>query len=159
MTNMAGGEAIAAARTDIVSGGQTGVDRAALDFAIANGHPHAGWCPLGRRAEDGILDERYHLRETESRNYRQHTRRNVIDSDATLILTVGDLRDVVLFGAFLVWAIILYAVSRRRDRAAGTTYPSGTVGGDIGAVAVGVAIWALFAFWLHLWWIGVNPLA
>ena len=74
------------------------------------------------------------------------------------LLAIGYLRDVVLFGAFLVWAIILYAVSRRRDRAAGTTYPSGTVGGDIGAVAVGVAIWALFAFWLHLWWIGVNPL-
>jgi hypothetical protein len=77
----------------IVSGGQTGADRAALDFAIAHGIPHGGWCPLGRRAEDGVLDARYQLRETESRNYRQRTRRNVADSDATLILNLGELVD------------------------------------------------------------------
>lgn len=77
----------------IISGGQTGVDRAALDFAIAHGIPHGGWCPLGRRAEDGVLDPRYRLRETESKNYRQRTRRNVADSDATLILNLGELAD------------------------------------------------------------------
>lgn len=77
----------------IVSGGQTGADRAALDFAIAHGIPHGGWCPLGRRAEDGVLDARYRLRETESKNYRQRTRRNVTDSDATLILNLGELAD------------------------------------------------------------------
>jgi len=77
----------------IISGGQTGVDRAALDFAIAHGIPHGGWCPLGRRAEDGVLDARYRLRETESKNYRQRTRRNVADSDATLILNLGELAD------------------------------------------------------------------
>ena len=75
----------------IISGGQTGADRAALDFAIAHGIPHGGWCPLGRRAEDGVLDPRYRLRETESKNYRQRTRRNVADSDATLILNLGEL--------------------------------------------------------------------
>lgn len=74
----------------IVSGGQTGVDRAALDFAIARGYPHGGWCPRGRRAEDGVLHDRYQLVETESRNYRQRTRRNVTDSDATLILSIGE---------------------------------------------------------------------
>jgi|SRR6185312_939495 len=77
----------------IVSGGQTGADRAALDFAIAHGIPHGGWCPLGRRAEDGVLDPRYRLRETESKNYRQRTRRNVADSDATLILNLDELAD------------------------------------------------------------------
>lgn len=75
------------------------------------------------------------------------------------LLATGFLRDVVLFGAFLVWAIVLYAVSRRRDRAAGTTYPAGTIAGDIGAVVAGVVIWAAFTFWLHTLLIGVNPLA
>jgi hypothetical protein len=77
----------------IVSGGQTGADRAGLDFAIANGLPHGGWCPLGRRAEDGPLHERYQLRETEGEGYRQRTKRNVADSDATLIFNIGELSD------------------------------------------------------------------
>ncbi len=70
----------------ILSGGQTGVDRAALDFAIAQQIPHGGWCPAGRRAADGILAARYQLVEAESSGYRQRTKRNVLDSDATLIL-------------------------------------------------------------------------
>ena len=70
----------------IVSGGQTGVDRAALDFALANGVRHGGWCPKGRRAEDGVLDEKYNLHETPRRDYRQRTRWNVRDSDGTLII-------------------------------------------------------------------------
>ena len=57
----------------IISGGQTGADRAALDFAIAHGIPHGGWCPAGRRAEDGGLDPRYQLKETPSSNYTQRT--------------------------------------------------------------------------------------
>ena len=75
----------------IVSGGQTGVDRAALDFALANEIPHGGWCPRGRRAEDGIIPSVYQLTETESRDYQVRTRQNVIDSDATLILFRGRL--------------------------------------------------------------------
>jgi hypothetical protein len=77
----------------IVSGGQTGVDRAALDWAIDHGVPHGGWCPRGRIAEDGTLDSRYLLRETESERYRQRTRKNVEDSDGTLILNLGELSD------------------------------------------------------------------
>lgn len=73
----------------IVSGGQTGVDRAALDVALALGIPCGGWCPLGRRAEDGRIDSRYPLRETESPDYAARTRRNVVSSDATLIITRG----------------------------------------------------------------------
>jgi predicted Rossmann fold nucleotide-binding protein DprA/Smf involved in DNA uptake len=69
----------------IISGGQTGVDRAALDFAIDHGAEHGGWCPLGRLAEDGRIDSRYHLRETDSAEYDVRTRQNVIDSEATLI--------------------------------------------------------------------------
>lgn len=75
----------------IVSGGQTGVDRAALDFALANGIEHGGWCPKGRRAEDGVLDEKYNLQETPRRDYRQRTRWNVRDSDGTLIIVNHEL--------------------------------------------------------------------
>ena len=71
----------------IVSGGQTGTDRAALDWAITHGVEHGGWCPAGRRAEDGVIPARYSLRETPGRDYRQRTRWNVRDSDATLIIT------------------------------------------------------------------------
>jgi hypothetical protein len=70
----------------IVSGGQTGVDRAALDVAMALGIPVGGWCPHGRRAEDGVLDPRYPLTETPLAAYAQRTAWNVRDSDGTLIL-------------------------------------------------------------------------
>jgi hypothetical protein len=70
----------------IVSGGQTGVDRAALDAAIFLGLEHGGWCPRGRLAEDGAIPDRYTLRETESPDYAVRTENNVRDSDATLIL-------------------------------------------------------------------------
>jgi len=71
----------------IVSGGQTGVDRAALDIAMAWKFPVRGWCPRGRRAEDGPLPMRYPLTETPLAIYSQRTMWNVRDSDATLILT------------------------------------------------------------------------
>lgn len=70
----------------IISGGQTGVDRAALDAAIELGIELGGWCPRGRRALDGEIDRCYPLRETPSRVYSQRTEWNVRDSDATLIL-------------------------------------------------------------------------
>lgn len=70
----------------IVSGGQIGVDRFALDWAIQRNIPHGGWCPKGRRAEDGTIPAHYSLSETLSRNYKKRTRLNVINSDATLIL-------------------------------------------------------------------------
>ncbi len=73
----------------IVSGGQTGVDRAALDVAIELGIPHGGWCPAGRLAEDGPIPPRYALRETESPAYTVRTERNVRDSDGTLVLASG----------------------------------------------------------------------
>ena len=71
----------------IVSGGQTGVDRAALDFAIEQGMEHGGWCPHGRLAEDGPIPLRYHLRETDTSEYAERTDKNVVDSDATLIVS------------------------------------------------------------------------
>src|SRR5436305_1193025 len=73
----------------IFSGGQTGVDRAALDVALELGIPCSGWCPRGRRAEDGTIPPRYPLQETRSLAYPVRTRWNVRDSDGTLILTRG----------------------------------------------------------------------
>ena len=75
----------------IVSGGQTGVDRAALDVALEDGVPCGGWCPRGRRAEDGVIDARYPLEQTPAVDDAVRTEWNVRDSDGTLILTVGPL--------------------------------------------------------------------
>ena len=72
----------------IVSGGQTGADRAALDWAISNDIPHGGWCPAGRLAEDGVIDSRYNLQETPKADYLQRTEWNVRDSDATVIFSI-----------------------------------------------------------------------
>jgi hypothetical protein len=77
----------------IVSGGQTGVDRAALDVAVARGIAHGGWCPRGRRAEDGRIPERYVLREHDSPDYAARTEANVRDSDGTLVLAPGTPRN------------------------------------------------------------------
>ena len=75
------------------------------------------------------------------------------------LLANGTLAAIVLFGAFLVWAIADFRSARRRDRAAGTHYPAGTTARDAVAVVAGLAAWALFAFLLHRWLIGVQPLA
>lgn len=75
----------------IVSGGQSGVDRAALDAALASGMDVGGWCPAGRWAEDGPIHARYPLRETPSADPAERTRRNVRDSDATLVLAPAPL--------------------------------------------------------------------
>lgn len=75
----------------IISGGQTGVDRAALDVALDRGITAGGWCPLGRRAEDGIIPDRYPLTETTRANYFDRTKKNILESDGTLILNVGQM--------------------------------------------------------------------
>jgi len=75
----------------IVSGGQTGADRTALDWAISRGVPHGGWCPKGRRAEDGPIPAHYALQETDSANYLVRTEQNVIDSDGTVVFSIKPL--------------------------------------------------------------------
>lgn len=75
-------------RMKIVSGGQTGADRAALEWAISRGIPHGGWCPKGRLAEDGIIPAQYNLHEMKSADYLRRTEQNVIDSDGTVIFTL-----------------------------------------------------------------------
>lgn len=75
----------------MISGGQTGADRAALDVAIKLGISHGGWIPKGRLTENGMLDDKYHLKEMETTNYNKRTEQNVIDSDGTLILSHGKL--------------------------------------------------------------------
>ncbi len=81
----------------IVSGGQTGVDRAALDIALELGYEQGGWCPAGRRSESGPIPLKYSLHETESNAYQIRTVRNVIDSDATLIVYYQELSGGSLF--------------------------------------------------------------
>jgi hypothetical protein len=73
----------------IVSGGQTGADRAALDFSIEHGISHGGWCPRGRKAEDGRIDGRYQLKETPSNSYILRTERNVHDSDGSVVFSIA----------------------------------------------------------------------
>jgi uncharacterized membrane protein len=75
------------------------------------------------------------------------------------LLATGMLHDVLLFGAFLLWAVVLFAAARRRDRRNGTLYPPVTLKGTVIVVAAGLVLWALFAFWLHAALFGVNPLA
>ena len=75
----------------IISGGQTGADRAALDFAIAHRIPHGGWIPKGRKTEAGPLPATYHLQELNAGGYSQRTERNVLEADGTLIISQGKL--------------------------------------------------------------------
>ena len=73
------------------------------------------------------------------------------------LLANGTLADVALFGSFLAWAIADFVAARRRDRANGTVYVAGPLSRDVAAVAIGLAAWAVFAFWLHGSLIGVRP--
>lgn len=81
----------------VISGGQTGVDRAALEVALFLEIPHGGWCPKGRRAEDGPIPDMFDLIETASFNYAIRTEKNVVESDGTLII----FRDVITRGTGL----------------------------------------------------------
>ena len=83
----------------VVSGGQTGIDQAALDWAIERDCPHGGFCPNGRIAEDGIIPEKYGLKEATSSDYDARTLLNVIHSDATLILSTLPLTEVTALTA------------------------------------------------------------
>ena len=73
------------------------------------------------------------------------------------LLATAKLADVVLFGAFLLWAILDFRAARGRDRALGTTYAAGSMGGTLVTLVVGVVAWAAFAFWAHAAWIGIAP--
>ena len=75
------------------------------------------------------------------------------------LLANGRLADLLLFGAFLCWAVVCFIAAKKRDRAAGTHYPAGTAGATAATVAVGAVLWAVFAFWLHGLLIGVRPFA
>ncbi len=73
------------------------------------------------------------------------------------LLSNGRLADLVLFGAFLAWAVACFISARKRDRAAGRQYPAGTAGATAATLVIGIAAWAGFAFWLHATLIGVRP--
>ncbi|OGR95820.1 MAG: hypothetical protein A2902_01910 [Elusimicrobia bacterium RIFCSPLOWO2_01_FULL_64_13] len=91
----------------IVSGGQTGADRAALDYAMAAGIPHGGWVPRGRLTESGPLPARYGMKETRDSGYEERTEKNVADSDGTIVFYCGKLKG----GSLLTWAL-----ARRRGK-------------------------------------------
>jgi hypothetical protein len=74
-----------------ISGGQTGADQAALNFAIEHDIPHGGWIPKGRKTEDGILPDKYHLQEMPTASYPKRTEKNILDSDGTVIFSRGTL--------------------------------------------------------------------
>jgi len=86
-----GNHGVGAMIRKIVSGGQTGADRAALDEALRAGVPHGGWVPRGRKAEDGPIPRRYRLKETPTGRYADRTERNVREGDGTLIVSRGAL--------------------------------------------------------------------
>ena len=73
------------------------------------------------------------------------------------LLCNGTLAEILLFGAFLAWAVPCYIAAKKRDRAAGRQYPAGTAGGTAAAVVAGLAAWAGFTFWGHAMLIGVRP--
>lgn len=75
------------------------------------------------------------------------------------LLANGNLADLVLFGSFLAWAVASFAAARRRDRAAGRSYPAQGASRDAAVIAIGGIAWAVFAFWGHAWLIGVAPFA
>ena len=74
------------------------------------------------------------------------------------LLSNGNLADVLLFGSFLLWAVLSFRAARQRDRAQGTVYATGSAAGAAATVVVGAVAWAGFAFWGHAWLIGVAPL-
>jgi uncharacterized membrane protein len=73
------------------------------------------------------------------------------------LLANHTLADLLLFGSFLVWAVLDFRAARARDRAGNVRYPAGTAAGTLGAVAGGIVVWALFAFWAHAFLFGVTP--
>lgn len=73
------------------------------------------------------------------------------------LIANGTVADVALFGSFLVWSVADFGASRRRDRRDGTKHPVGTPARNALTVVIGIALWLLFAFWLHAWLIGVAP--
>jgi len=74
----------------IISGGQSGIDRAALDFALKHKIPCGGWCPRGRKAEDGLIPDHYPLEEANFESPQHRTKKNVDESDGTLILYITE---------------------------------------------------------------------
>ena len=110
----------------IISGGQTGVDRAALDFAIERGIPWGGWAPKGWRSEDGGIPERYreHMREVESADYRYRTKMNVDESSATLVCAYA--------GRLSPGTMMTLKIARARERSLGSKVVSFCAVVDLG---------------------------
>jgi hypothetical protein len=116
----------------VISGGQTGVDRAALDSALAAGLAIGGWCPRGRLAEDGTIPGIYPLRETPGRDTAARTRANIAEADATLILVPDP--DPAAWGKGT-------RLTRRCARRLGKPFHVAILGGDDAAAVAGVRDW------------------
>jgi uncharacterized membrane protein len=74
------------------------------------------------------------------------------------LIANNTLADLVLFGAFLLWAVVDFSAARKRDRVQGTVYAAGTASRTVLTVVIGVVAWAVFAFWVHAHWLGVSPM-
>ena len=142
----------------IVSGGQTGPDRAALDVALARGVPCGGWCPAGRWAEDGPIPPVYPVRETPSADPAERTRRNVAESDASLILSPSPVWGGTALTASVAAELgrLAVVVDPRRegpDRAAGILWPAVRAGGQLNVAgpreSEAPGLRAASAAWLH----------
>ena len=119
----------ARAPTRIISGGQTGVDRAALDAAQCCGIASGGYCPKGRRAEDGTIPPHYPLTELPSADYPTRTRQNASAADATLILTRGSLSGGSAYTARIARQLgkpLLVIDLAERPRVAASSFASGS---------------------------------
>jgi len=102
----------------IISGGQTGVDSAALDFALQNNVECGGWCPKGRKAEDGMINIRYPLKETKTKNYNERTEKNVLLGDGTILFYHKEMDEgTLLTASFCVkWKKPILKIDLNKDQ-------------------------------------------
>ena len=135
-------------------------------YGLARGNASLLWLPpVGVRHLTGLLTAisfvllaASHVRANRIKAFVGHPMvAGVMVWAAAHLLANGTLHAVVLFGAFFVWALVDFIASRARDRKAGVRYPAGRTAGDVTAIGAGLAAWAVFAFLLHGWLIGVRP--
>ncbi len=137
-----------------------------IGYGMARQHPSIVWTPLlAMRHIAGLLTLVAFIMVTAAYVPRNHIKAKLHHPmilgvkvwALAHLLANGTLAQMVLFGSFLVWAVLNFRAARQRDRANGTQYAAGTMGGTVTTIVIGAALWAAFAFWLHGMLIGVQP--